>query len=142
MPPDFQVNLLDVQPSQLFINRGKYDDVERRFQRGEFTADHPFPVMKINGQMVFTDGHTRALVLWAHGISQIRVAWDEDDLDLDTYQVCVRWCEQAGIRRICDLKDRLLDPVAFSQLWIQKCNAVRQHSRNFKVSRFHEGELR
>ncbi len=83
--------------------------------------------------MVFTDGHTRALVIWEHGITTINVYWDEDELDFDTYRACVRWCECAGIYRIRDLQGQILDPAAFSKEWIQRCQQVRKHAGSFKI---------
>ncbi len=120
-----QVGISDVQPSQLFINRAKYNKVEHLFQRGKLTPEFPFPIIKLNDQMVFTDHHTRALVLWRHGISKINVYWDEDAVDLATYQTCVRWCERAGVSRISDLQSRILNPSEYSRQWIQKCRQAK-----------------
>ncbi len=126
MPTGFQINILDVHPSQLFINRAKYDEVTRRFTVGELDVEHPFPVIRMNNQVVFTDGHTRALVLWEHGITTINVYWDEGELDIDTYRTCLKWCERAGIRRIYDLQGRMLDPSDYATQWIQKCQQVKK----------------
>ncbi len=48
MPTWFQTNIFDVNPSQLFINRAKYDEVMRRFQAGEMNVKAPFPVIRMN----------------------------------------------------------------------------------------------
>lgn len=63
LPIAFQVHVLEIQPSQLFINWAKYTAVERLFLTGEFTGDYSLPVIKMNDHLVLTDGHTRALVL-------------------------------------------------------------------------------
>ncbi len=63
MPAFLQASISDVQPSQLFINRAKYYKAGRLFQRGKLPPEFPFPVIKLNDRMVFTDHHTRALVL-------------------------------------------------------------------------------
>ena len=55
-----RMKLLDIQPSQLYINRGKFESVQDSVKNGNDIL--PVPVIKFKNGYVFTDGHTRALV--------------------------------------------------------------------------------
>lgn len=42
----------------------------------------PLPVKLLNDEIIFTDGHTRAFVLWKNGVKKIEVYWESEDEDL------------------------------------------------------------
>jgi len=117
----FTVRLDEIQPSQLFINSEKLSQVMRDF--APITPDRlpPIPIRELRGKTVFTDGHTRALAALLSGLSQVNVYWDEDDMDWEAYEICVDWCEEEGIRKIADLKDRIVPPADYQELWLDRC---------------------
>ncbi len=122
----FTMRLEDIQPSQLFINAEKLSHVLRTFDPSDPETLPPIPVRKLAGQIIFTDGHTRALAAFLSGHPEIRVFWDEDELDWEAYAICVQWCREEGIRTIADLKDRVIPREEYERLWIQRCQQMQQ----------------
>ena len=61
-----------------------------------------------------------------HGLRQIQVIWDEDDLDWEAYQICVDWCLREGVITVADLANRIIDDEAYQVRWIQRCEAMHQ----------------
>ena len=124
MSETFMMKLDRMQPSQLFISSEKLAQVMRDF--GPLRPDSlaPIPVKELAGKVIMTDGHTRALAALLAGLTEIRVVWDEDDLDWEEYDICVRWCEEEGIHTIADLKDRIVSPVDYQRLWLDRCQAM------------------
>ncbi len=122
----FTMRLEDIQPSQLFINAEKLSHVLRAFDPSDPGTFPPIPVRKLAGQVIFTDGHTRALAAFLSGLSEIRVFWDEDELDWEAYAICVRWCREADIRTIADLKGRVISREEYERLWIRRCQQMQQ----------------
>jgi hypothetical protein len=120
------MDLLDIQPSQLYINSQKLNNVMKWFNPKDFSSYEALPVKNLNGRIIFTDGHTRAYAAYSEGISKIKVYWDEDDLSWDAYQICVNWCNAEGIFNIENLKNRILEPIAFDTLWIDKCKKMQK----------------
>jgi len=47
----------------------------------------PVPVKELNGEIVSTDGHTRALALYMKGFSEVEVEWEDTDLDWEAYEI-------------------------------------------------------
>jgi hypothetical protein len=89
----------------------------------------PIPVKKLEGQIIFVDGHTRALAALLLGLSEIPVYYwkDEDEeLDWDEYEVCVRWCKEEGIHAISDLKNRVISPKNYQVLWLDRCGRMQR----------------
>ncbi|WP_053001288.1 hypothetical protein [Kosmotoga pacifica] len=62
----------------------------------------------LNGLITYTDSHTRAMAAYLNGLTELPVYWDEDELDLQAYEICVNWCIAEGIRSIFDLKARII----------------------------------
>jgi hypothetical protein len=54
----------------------------------------------------------------------VPVAWEEDELDWEAYEICVAWCEQEGVRTIADLCDRVVEPETYQVLWLDRCAAM------------------
>jgi hypothetical protein len=115
------MNLNDIQPSQLYINSQKLSDILKWFKPDDYENYDPLPIKKLNGKIIFTDGHTRAFAAYLKGINFIKVYWDEDDLSWDAYQICVDWCNFEGIYSIADLKDRVIELGEYEILWLQRC---------------------
>jgi hypothetical protein len=117
----FVMSLDDIQPSQIYINKEKLDEILKSFDPASF---EPLPIIQIEDKTVLTDGHTRALVAYLDGMTHIPVYWDEDELDLEAYSISVQWCLDEGIFTIADLKDRIVSPEEFQTLWIDRCTEM------------------
>ncbi|MFU8795869.1 MAG: hypothetical protein ACNA7X_01035 [Dehalococcoidia bacterium] len=117
----FTMRLDEIQPSQLFISSEKLSQVMRDF--APITPDTlpPIPVKELRGKTVLTDGHTRALAALLSNLSEVSVFWDEDDMDWEAYEICVDWCEEEGIRTIAYLRDRIVPPANYEELWLNRC---------------------
>ncbi len=126
MPKIFTMKLDKIQPSQLFISSEKLSRVMRDFDPLRPDSLAPIPVKKLGDKIVLTDGHTRALAgLWKE-FTEVRVFWEEDELDWEAYEICVKWCEREGIHTIADLKDRIVPPADYERLWLDRCEAMQR----------------
>jgi NAD-dependent dihydropyrimidine dehydrogenase PreA subunit len=83
-------------------------------------------VKKLGDQIIFTDGHTRAFAAFLCGLSEVRVFWDEDELDWEAYEICVEWCKEEGIHTIADLKNRVVTQREYEKLWLKRCEKMQQ----------------
>jgi len=124
MPDPFLLPLTEIQPSQLYISTAKLADVLRWWNPTRLETLPPIPVKALNGRIVATDGHTRALAAYRCGFDRVPVVWDEDNLDWEAYQICVDWCLAEGIRSAPDLEGRLLAPEDYDVLWLGRCAAM------------------
>jgi ribosomal protein S18 acetylase RimI-like enzyme len=68
-----------------------------------------------------TDGHTRALLLWRAGHTEIRTVPDEDDMEWASYLENVEWCRQTGIHTVADLDAREVVEEQYQVLWRDRC---------------------
>jgi hypothetical protein len=122
----FVMKLSRIQPSQLFVSSERLSYVLRGFDRFKPESLEPVPVKKLGDQIIFTDGHTRALAVFLRGVSEVRVYWEEDELDWEAYKICVGWCREEGIRTIADLEDRVVSAEEFELLWLKRCRKMQQ----------------
>ncbi len=120
----FLMPLDQIQPSQLYISAQKLAQVMTWWDRQCLATLPPVPVKRLNGRVVYTDGHTRAFAAYQQGFVKVPVVWDEDELDGEAYQICVDWCVDAGIYTVMDLKDRVIPPEAYELLWIGRCRVM------------------
>ena len=125
MTKSFMMKLDEIQPSQLFINSEKLSLVMKTFDVNPRSIE-PIPVKKIGDQVVFVDGHTRAFASFLRGISEVKVYWEEDELDWDEYEVCVDWCKKEGINTIADLKERVIPSKEYQVLWLDRCEKMQR----------------
>ncbi len=95
-----------------------------------FEALPPIPVIRLKGRIIYTDGHTRAMAAYLNGLKEVLVYWDEDDLDLQAYEICVDWCLDEGIRSIFDLKDRIVPHSDYEILWYERCKKMQEKLEN------------
>lgn len=121
IPEVFELRLLDLRPSQLYVSSCKLRSVDYAFCCGGASMLEPLPVVKIDGQWVLTEGHTRSLALYLKGYQTVKVFQDPDKIDLEMYQTCLSWCQNEGILSVADLAPRLVDHKTFEALWIQRC---------------------
>jgi len=120
----FLKKLNEIQPSQLFISSGKLSQVMEKFDPPGPESFAPIPVKELDGCVIFTDGHTRALAAFLCGLTEVRVFWDEDDLDWEEYRICVDWCKREGIFTIADLEDKVMSPEEYEVLWYKRCEEM------------------
>ena len=126
MSDEFKMGILDIQPSQLFISEVKLNKVSEWLGNKNIEYYQSIPVKKLNGKIIFTDGHTRAFELYQMGIENIRCIWHEDDLDWEAYQICVDWCIEEGITNISHLKQRVIDNDSYEVLWNDRCRKMQK----------------
>ncbi|MCJ7422979.1 hypothetical protein MUP01_01755 [Candidatus Bathyarchaeota archaeon] len=125
MTKSFMMKLDEIQPSQLFINSEKLSLVMKTFDVNPRSIE-TIPVKKIGEQIVFVDGHTRAFAAFLKGMSEVKVYWEEDELDWDEYEVCVDWCKKEGINTIADLKERVIPSKEYQVLWLDRCEKMQR----------------
>ena len=124
----FTMQLKEIQPSQLYISEVKLKKVRTFLEDVDPRSFDPIPIKRIGDTTFFTDGHTKALALLEQGVEEIEVFWDEDDLDWLQYLICVSWCEEAKIRTIADLQNRVVDHSTYRRLWHKRCDAMQKEA--------------
>lgn len=117
----FVLHMDEIQPSQLYVSEAKLAQVQE-----EPGLLESLPVRRLAGRVVLTDGHTRALAAWQAGRHRIEVYWDQDELDWEAHEICVAWCDEAGIRTVADLADRVVSPGEYEVVWLQRCARMQQ----------------
>lgn len=118
----------EIQPSQLFVNRAKLYAVQRQYDVLKLHQYDPIPIKELDGRMVFTDGHSRAFAVHLNGGEEIKVAYEQDELNWDAYRICVNWCVEEEILTVAGLKGRLLDPADYEEQWIRRCERINSGS--------------
>lgn len=104
----FKINLIDLQPSQIYICSDKLSTIEREMQKIDDNTFEPLPVKRIGSRIVLTDGHTRAFVAFRKGLKAVNTYWDTDELDWEAYEICIEWCLEEGIHSITDFQKRII----------------------------------
>jgi hypothetical protein len=123
-----------IQPSQLYISSQKLSEVMKTFNRDLPESIAPVPIKRLGNEIVLLDGHTRAFAAFLHDFSKVPVYWEDEELDWDAYEVCVKWCKKEGIRTIADLKDRVVSQKDYERLWYKRCEKMQKDLENKKRS--------
>ncbi len=131
MQENFELTIDIIQPSQLYISKQKLLTIQKWLNSHEDDYQ-PIPVKRLNGKIIYTDGHTRAFVLFKLGVKKIHVYWDRDEMDWEAYQICVDWCVSEGILNISHLEPRLLDSEQYKRLWINRCEKMQAQLQDLK----------
>lgn len=131
MIESFNIPILELQPSQLFISETKLAAVQKNWKSTDFI---PLPVKELDGRIVLTDGHTRAFQAWLSGKNEIPVFWDQDDLDWEAYRIYVGWCIQEGIFNMADLVKHVVPQDQYEVLWIQRCATTHSSKDPTKIA--------
>lgn len=121
-----------IQPSQLYISKQKLENVLKWFNPIDYDSYDAIPIKNLNGKIIFTDGHTRAYAAYLKGAKNIKVYFDEDELDWDAYKICVDWCNSEGIKAVEDLKERVINQSDYEVLWIERCRNMHSQLENIK----------
>jgi hypothetical protein len=117
----FPMKLDGIQPSQLYISTEKLAKIMKAFDRSSYRSLEPIPIKKLSGDTIFVDGHTRAFAAFLHGQLEVPVYWEYEELDWEAYEICVKWCKDAGIRTIAGLKNRVVSKEDYGVLWLDRC---------------------
>jgi hypothetical protein len=116
----FLMELNEIQPSQLYISSRKLQRIIENFASKPSLME-PIPIKKLGNRVVFMDGHTRAFAALLHRFPKVPVYWEDEELDWEEYEICVRWCLEEGIYTIADLIDRVISHQAYKKLWYERC---------------------
>ncbi|MEM2888839.1 MAG: hypothetical protein QXI71_01975 [Candidatus Bathyarchaeia archaeon] len=122
----FMMKLDKIQPSQLYISSEKLSEVMRKINFETPTSIEPLPIKRFGNEIVFVDGHTRAFAAFLCGFFEVPVYWEDEELDLDAYKICVKWCKKDGIRSIADLKGRVVPHGQYEKLWFKCCEKMQK----------------
>jgi len=117
-----EITLKNIQPSQFYISEEKVRAILTWFNADDLSNFEPIPIKKLNGQIIYTDGHTRAWVAYAAGLTKVPLVWDEDELDWEAYQICVDACKERGVYTVTDFKGRILSALDYKEKWDKWCD--------------------
>lgn len=117
------MKLSKIRPSQLYINSSKISAIKKKYS-SLLKFVPPVPIKKLGGKIFYTDGHTRALAVFLKGLKEILVIWEDEELDWELYEVCLKWCEEEGINTIGDLQNRIIDNTNYQILWLDRCKRL------------------
>ena len=110
-----------LQPSQFYINEAKLKILRMNFDPA---LCDPVPVKELDGQLVMTDGHTRACFMILEGYRSIPVIRETADLNWQAYRINVRDCRKRGIRSALDLPRCIVPSDIFEENWNTYCDRV------------------
>ena len=116
--------LTDLQPSQFYISEKKLRDIENWFDPKDISGFEPIPIKLLDGKLVMTDGHTRAVVAIKAGLDSVPLVWDEDELDWDMYRACVSACQEQSILSPADLLTRIISEEEYKEKWDKWCDIM------------------
>ena len=136
MPKTFMMKLDKIQPSQLYISSEKLSKVMKNFNANSI---EPIPVKKLGDDIIFVDGHTRAFAAYLHGLKEIPVYWEYEELDWEAYKICVEWCKKEGIYTIADLENRVIPHREYEILWYRRCEEMQQNLEAKRKQNLGEG---
>ena len=124
MAKSFLMRLDGIQPSQLYISTDKLAEIVKTFSLSNRRPLEPIPIKKLADDIIFVDGHTRAFAAFLHGLSEVPVYWEYEELDWEAYVICVKWCKDEGIHTIADLKSRVVSKDEYEVLWLDRCEIM------------------
>lgn len=117
----FTLPIAELLPSQLYISEGKLRLAEEWFDKSDILKMDPIPIKEFQGKKLMTDGHTRAVLAYLSGFTEVPCYYDTDELDMEAYAKAVIWCETEGVRGIADLAKRIVSPKDYEVLWKKRC---------------------
>lgn len=120
------MKLNKIQPSQLYISSEKLSEVMKMFDPDKPESIEPIPIKRLGNEIIFVDGHTRAFAAFLHGLSEVPVYWEDEELDWEAYKICVEWCRKEGIHTIADLKNRVVSQKDYEILWYRRCEKMQK----------------
>lgn len=118
----FELPIIEIQPSQLYVSEGKLRLARDWFNPTDKSNFDPIPVKMYNGKYLMTDGHTRITMAMLAGWETVPVTWDNDPLDMLAYALDVCWCDEAEIKNAHDLVKRTVPHKEYEILWRKRCH--------------------
>ena len=116
--------LAELQPSQFYISDEKLRSVESWFDPADLSSFEPIPIKLLDGNIIMTDGHTRAVAALRSGLDTVPLIWDTDDLDWDMYRRCVEECRNRGVCSPEDLLSRIITEEEYAEKWDRWCDEM------------------
>jgi hypothetical protein len=123
MDKPFLMKLSEIRPSQLYINSSKISAIKKQYS-SLLKSVPPVSLKKLGGKIFYTDGHTRALAVFLKGLKEISVVWEDEELDWELYEVCLKWCEEEGMNTIGDLQNSIIDNDNYQLFWLDRCKRL------------------
>jgi hypothetical protein len=130
MTETFEMQLNGIQPSQLYISEKKLAKIKKTFDPANKTSLGIIPVKKLGEDIIFTDGHTRAVAAYLAGYQEIIVEWEDEDLSWEMYEICVQWCKDEKIFSVKDLAERIIPHKDYKSLWYKRCEIMQKKILN------------
>ncbi|MFW9827411.1 MAG: ParB/Srx family N-terminal domain-containing protein [Candidatus Thorarchaeota archaeon] len=121
MKNSFEMELSKIQPSQLYISKKKLAKVKEKFNPKDLSTLEVIPIKKIDNEIFYTDGHTRAFAAYQAGHTKIPVIWEDEELDWELYKKCIKWCKDLGVYSIADLSRKVINHKDYEILWYKRC---------------------
>ncbi|MFW9999666.1 MAG: ParB/RepB/Spo0J family partition protein [Candidatus Hodarchaeota archaeon] len=118
----FKMDINNIQPSQLYISKQKLAKVKQKITSYGISTINAIPVKKLKNTIFYTDGHTRAFAAYQVGLTKIPVIWEDEELDWEMYETCIKWCEDLGLYTIADLSTRVIDQKDYEIFWYKRCD--------------------
>ncbi len=116
----------DIQPSQFYLSQKKVAALLEWFDKDDLTHFEPVPICALNGEIIFTDGHTRAWVASQLGLTKIPLRWDESIDDPTFYEIRVVAAQDRGIKSIRDLTPYVVDEHTYETAWNDWCHVAEE----------------
>lgn len=110
-----------LQPSQLYISDGKLRLAKEWFDKSDITSMDAVPIKKFEDKHLMTDGHTRAVLAFLNGFTEILCYFDLEELDMEAYMKDIDWCNEEGVYGIADLAKRIVAHKDYEVLWRKRC---------------------
>jgi len=120
----FEFDLLAIQPSQLYISKKKLAAVQEKINPKNINSIGIIPIKKLDDDIIFSDGHTRAFAAYLAGYRTILCEMETEELDWEMYKECVKWCKEERIFSIADFKTRIISHQDYEQLWYKRCEIM------------------
>lgn len=121
-----ELQLKDLQPSQFYISKDKIEAILKWFKPNDLSNFNPIPIKLLNGKLVMTDGHTRAVVAIMHGLDKVPIVLESDDLSWDMYEKCVEECIKRDIKSPYDLLNQIVDKATYHEKWDKWCDNMQK----------------
>lgn len=136
----FIVGLNALQPSQFYISENKLSSVEAWLDPSDLSNFEPIPVKMLDGALVMTDGHTRAVAALKAGLDEVPAVWDTDDLDWEMYRRCVEECRNRHVFSPLDLVDRIVTAAEYAVKWDHWCDEMQADVEKIRAERSGESK--
>ncbi|MGG7162275.1 hypothetical protein [Clostridium ihumii] len=115
----FKINIEDIKPEQLTVDKEKLDRVYSWVKNPE---DIIISCVKIDDKIVSIDGHSRLVCAYLKGFSYVYGYFEKDNVDEKFFRECISWCEKDGIYNVRDLSKRVVTSEEHENIWIKKCH--------------------